>query len=254
MFCGRCGAPIAPGATFCGRCGAPVATQAAVAARPTYQYPQAPPPAYRAARPYRLAPALVAGGLVLILIVVATVVGLYAAAQFAAGHHSTCTSNCSPKLITPLPENATYRSSTFGFEVNYFSGWTVRSQSSSGIELGTHLGTVTVAGLKGGQPDQVLQSTVSALPSATFQGVTLVTNLKGAHIGDQDGVGAVYAANLFGPSQTVTKIRFAVIVASRNGASVTVFAVNPADPKNAPNGMPEGQLFDYLCTEFVWGA
>jgi hypothetical protein len=30
--------------------------------------------------------------------------------------------------------------------------------------------------------------------------------------------------------------------------------VDPADTKNSPNGMPEGQDFDYLCTEFAWGA
>jgi hypothetical protein len=218
-----------------------------------YQYPQAPAPAYRAGRPYRLGPALVAGGLVLILIVVATVVGVIAAAQLAGGHHSTCTSNCSPKLITPLPEEATYHSSAYGFTVNYYSGWAVRSQNASGVELGTHLGTVAVVGSKGASPAQALQATVSGLPSASFQAVTLVANLKGAHLGDQDGVGAVYSANLFGTSQTVTKIRFAVIAASRNGVTVVVFAVNPADSKDFPNGMPEGQLFDYLCTEFAWG-
>lgn len=252
MYCGRCGAPIAPGATFCGRCGTPVAAQAAVAPRPMYQYPHARP-AHPAARPDRLAPALIAGGLVLVLIVVAALVGVFAASQLGAGgNHSTCTSNCSPKLITPLPEEATYHSSAYHFTVNYFSEWTVRSQSASGVELGTHLGTVTVAGMNGGQADQALQSTVAGLPSASFQDVMLVANLKGAHLGDQDGVGAVYSANLFGSSQTATKIRFAVVAATRGGVTVVMFAVNPADPKNFPNGMPEGQLFDYMTTEFAW--
>ena len=75
----------------------------------------------------------------------------------------------------------------------------------------------------------------------------------GAHIGDQDGAGAVYSANLVGSSQTATKVRFAVIAATKGGVTVVVFAADPADPKNSPNGMPEGQEFDYLCTEFVWG-
>ena len=250
MYCARCGAPVPPGATFCGRCGTPVAPQAAVAARPMYQYPHAPQ--HPAARHDRLAPAFIAGGLVLILIVVATVVGVIAASQLAGGSHATCTSNCSPKLITPLPEEATYHSSAYHFSVSYFSEWTVRAQSASGIELGTHLGTVTVAGSSAAEADQALQSTVSALPSSSFQAVTLVANLKGAHLGDQDGVGAVYSANLFGSSQTATKIRFAVIAATRGGVTVVLFAVNPADPKNFPNGMEEGQLFDYMCTEFAW--
>jgi hypothetical protein len=224
----------------------------AVAAQPIYSYPP-PPPHYPTARQTRLAPALIAGGLVLVLIVVATVVGVIAAAQFVGGQRAACTSNCQPKLITPLPEVATYRSSLYRFQVNYFSGWTVRSQDAAGITLGTHLGTVEVTGANGGRPDQVLQSTVAALPTSSFQNVTLVAALKGAHLGDQDGAGAVYSANLLGSSQTVTKIRFAVIVASHGGVTVVVFAVNPADPKSFPNGMPEGQLFDYLCTEFVWG-
>src|SRR5882672_11881354 len=60
-FCGRCGAPLPPGATYCGRCGTPVAM--AAVAQPVYRY--APPPTYPAARPSKLASAMIAGGLVL---------------------------------------------------------------------------------------------------------------------------------------------------------------------------------------------
>jgi hypothetical protein len=34
---------------------------------------------------------------------------------------------------------------------------------------------------------------------------------------------------------------------------VVIFAVDPADTKDFPNGIPEGQEFDYLCQEFRWG-
>lgn len=247
-YCGRCGAPLPPGATFCGRCGTPAGLQAAVAP-PMYRYPAAP----SAARPYRLAPALIAGGLVLILIVVAVVVGGIAVSQFASGSHSTCTSNCSPKFVTPLAEEASYRSTAYRFQVNYSSAWTVRSRDANGVVLGTKLGYVSVAGSSGNNTDQALQSAVSGLPSSQFQDVTVVGALRGAHIGNQDGVGTIYAANFVGPNQTAAKVRFAVIAASRHGVTVTVFALNPADPKTYPNGMPEGQAIDYLCTEFVWG-
>lgn len=247
-YCGRCGAPLPPGATFCGRCGTPAALQAAVAP-PMYRYPAAP----SAARPYRLAPALIAGGLVLILIVVAVVVGGIAVSQFASGSHSTCTSNCSPKFVTPLAEEASYRSTAYKFQVNYSSAWTVRSQDANGVVLGTKLGYVSVAGSIGSNTAQALQSAVSALPSSQFQDVTVVGALRGAHIGNQDGVGTIYAANFVGPNQTAAKVRFAVMAASRHGVTVTVFALNPADPKTYPNGIPEGQAIDYLCTEFVWG-
>jgi hypothetical protein len=220
----------------------------AVAAQPAYRYPVAPPAAGR----QRIAPALIAGGLVVILIAAAVVVGGIAASQRASGGHSTCTSDCSPKLITPLAEEASYRSSSYGFQVNYSSAWTLRSQDAGGVVLATKLGYIAIVGSSGGNPDQVLQSTVAALPSSEYQDVTLASALKGAHLGDEDGVGNVYSANLVGQSQTATKVRFAVIVASRHNVTVAIFALNPADARGAPNGMPEGQAIDYLCTEFVW--
>jgi hypothetical protein len=194
----------------------------------------------------------IAGALLLILAVVTIVVSAFAASQFGGGARAVCRSDCAPKIVTPLPEAATFRSSAFKFQVNYSSAWTVRSQDANGILLGTQVGSVQVTGQKGGQPSQVLQATVAALPNAKWQNVTLVSDLKGAHIGNQDGVGAVYSANLVGGSQTATPVRFALIVASYNGVTVVVFAVDPALPKQYPNGMPEGADFDYLCTEFSW--
>lgn len=252
-FCARCGAPLAPGAAYCGRCGTPAPMQAAVA-QPTYRYPTAPPPRYATPGHYRLAPALIAGGLIVVLIVAAVIVGGIAAAQFAAGSHSTCTSNCSPKLVTPLAEEASWSSSAYKFQVNYSSSWTVRSEDAKSVLLGTKDGYVSVTGSSGNNTDQALQATVAALPSSQFQDVTPVSGLKGAHIGNQDGAGEIYSASFVGSSQTATKVRFAVIVASQHNVTITVFALNPSDVKNFPNGMPEGQAVDYLCTEIVWGS
>ena len=251
--CARCGAPLPPGAVYCGRCGMPAALQAA-AVQPAYRYPSALPPRYPTPGHYRLAPALIAGGLVVILITVAVIVGGIAAAQFASGGHSTCTSNCTPKFVTPLAEEASWQSSAYRFQVNYSSEWTVRSETASGVVLGTKLGYVSVTGSSGGNTDQVLRSTVAGLPSSQFQDVTPVSALKGARIGNQDGVGEVYSASFVGSSQTAIKARFAVIVASRHNVTIAVFALNPSQVKDFPNGMPEGQAFDYLCNEIVWGG
>lgn len=259
MYCGRCGAPLAPGAGFCGRCGTPVALPAPPAAAPAYAgpagyaYPQAPRVAYPTARQFRLSQGMIAGGLVVIVLVIAAAVSGIAVAQFANGNRSVCTSNCGPKFVSPLPEQASYRSSAYRYEVNYFTRWTVRGQDDASITLGTKYGSVQVVGMNAANPDQVLQQTVNQLPSARFQDVALVSDLKGAHIGSQDGSGAVYSANFVGTSQTATKVRFAVIVATHGGVTIVVFALDPAAPKDFPNGMPEGQAFDYLCTEIVWG-
>src|SRR5207245_3838427 len=134
--------------------------------------------------------------------------GAFAASQFAGGGHAPCTVNCSPKFVTPLAEEATFRSSTYKFQVNYSSAWTVRAQDATGVTLGTRVGSVQVTGSSGGSPDRALQSAVSGLPSSKWQDVTLVCNLTGARLRDQDGAGAVYSANLVCSSPPATKDRF----------------------------------------------
>jgi hypothetical protein len=251
-FCGRCGAQLAPGAAFCGRCGTPQVAQAALAA-PVYSYPMAHPAAYPSTRQFKLSQIAIAGGLLLILAIVTVVVSAIAVSHALGGNHATCTVNCAPRIVTPLPEPSTYRSAAYRYEVDYNPNWTVRSQDANGVMLGTKIGLVQVVGMRATQPlDVVLQGTVSSLPTAQWQDVARVSTLKGAHIGEQDGIGAVYSANLVGAGSTATKVRFAVIVATRGGVTVVVFVADPADPKNSPNGIPEGQQLDYMCTEFRW--
>lgn len=251
-FCGRCGNQLPLGAPFCGRCGAPQVAPA-IPMPAAYSYPTGQRAAYPTMGQARLSRIAVGGGLLLILAIATVGVSAFAVSRVIGGNHSACTVNCAPKFVTPLTEPATFRSSAFKFEVDYSADWTVRSQDAYGISLGTKLGTLDVIGMKAGQPPvQVMQSTVSALPSATWQDVLQVSDVKGAHIGDQDGIGAVYSANLIGSNATAAKVRFAVIVATQQGVTVVLFAVDPADPKNSPHGMPESQQFDYLCQEFRW--
>jgi len=254
-FCGRCGAPLVPGAGFCGKCGTPVASSMPLAVAPPPVYRYAPPPPSRTR--YRtgdgtFAPALIAGGLVLVVLVAAVGIGLIAISQFSGGHKATCTTNCAPKIVTPLPEQQTFRSTKYGYVVSYSSAWKVRDQNDEGVLFATHIGSVQVVGSKAGSPDQAVDFAVASLPSSKWQDVTKVGLLHGAHIGEEQGVGAVYSANLISGSQASTKVRFAVIAATHGDVTVVVFAVDPADTKGSPNGMAEGQEIDYLCTEFSW--
>ncbi|HEY8863268.1 MAG TPA: zinc ribbon domain-containing protein [Candidatus Dormibacteraeota bacterium] len=252
MFCGRCGAQVPPGSPFCGRCGAPQVAQA-VAAAPVYSYPMAAPARYPTARRYGTSQIAIAAVLLAILAIVTVAVTAFTVSQAIGGNHATCTVNCAPKILTPLPESKTYRSSAFKYEVDYSSAWTVRSQDGSGILFGTRLGTLQVVGTKSGLSlDQALKAAVAALPSAQWQNVVQVSDLKGAHVGDQDGLGAIYSANLIGANSTSTKVQFAVIAATRGGVTVVLLAADPADTKGSPHGIPEAQDFDYLCAEFRW--
>ena len=251
-FCGRCGAQLPPGAPFCGRCGASQVAQA-VAAAPVYSYPMAVPAPHPARRRFGTSQIVIAGALLAIVAVVTVAVTAIAVSQAIGGKSATCTVNCAPKIVTPLSESKTYRSSANRYEVDYSSGWTVRSQDANGILFGTRLGTLQVVGSKSGLPlDQMIRSTVAALPSAQWQNVALVSDVKGAHIGDQGGLGAIYSANLIGANSTSTKVRFAVIAATSGGVTVVMVASDPADLKSGASGIPEAQDFDYLCAEFRW--
>ncbi|TMB93045.1 MAG: hypothetical protein E6J40_15545 [Chloroflexi bacterium] len=129
----------------------------------------------------------------------------------------------------------------------------MRTQDAQGVTLATKLGLLQVAGSKSGQPlDQVVQAVITALPSATWQSVAHVNDLKGAHIGDQDGIGVVYSANLIASNGSAAKVRFFVIAATKGSTTVAIFGVNPADPKNYPNGISEGEEFDAVCQQFQW--
>jgi len=222
---------------------------------PAYSYPRAPQAAFPTRRRYGTSQVAIAGALLAVLALVTVVISAFAVSHALGGSHPPCTINCAPKFVTPLPEGATYRSSAFHYEVDYSTAWTVRSQDAHGISLGTRIGLVEVTGSKSSQQlSDVLQTTVANLPTAQWQDVIPVSDLKGAHIGDQDGLGAVYSANLIGAGSTASKVRFAVIVATRAGVTVVIFAADPADTKNAPHGMPEAQDVDYLCSEFRWGT
>lgn len=267
-FCGRCGAQLLPGAVFCGRCGAAqLVTAVGAQARPgsasLIAAPPAAPPAaygYRLAQPgafpgagrVKVPQRMVLVGLLLILAIATVAVSAFAVSR-AIRPYSPCTANCGPKIVTPLPESRTYRSVAFKFEVDYSSDWKVRRQDANSVSLGTNGGLLSVTGSRSVQSlSQLIDGTVSALPSSTWQSVSRVSDLKGAHIGDQDGLGAVYSANFVGSNATAIQARFAVIAATRGGVSVVIFAADPADTKNYANGMPEGTEFDYLCQEFRW--
>jgi hypothetical protein len=76
--------------------------------------------------------------------------------------------------------------------------------------------------------------------------------LKGAHLGEQNGLGSIYSANYIGSNSSAVQVRFAVVAATRGNVTVLMFAIDPADTKDFETGIPEGQAFDYVASEFTW--
>jgi hypothetical protein len=218
-----------------------------------YGYRVAQPGAYPAAGKAKVSQTMILVGIGLILLIAMVAVTAFAISR-AITPRSVCTADCAPKIVTPLPESNTWRSAAYKFEVDYNSTWKVRAEGANGVSLGTRIGRLDVVGSKAGPSlSTLIDATVSALPSATYQSVSRVSDLKGAHIGDQNGLGAIYSANVITSNGGAVQARFAVIAATRNGVSIVIFALNPAETKDFANGMPEGQEFDYLCQEFRWG-
>src|SRR5258708_35946949 len=147
---------------------------------------------------------MVAGGMLIIVSVVTVAVSSFAVSE-VLGTHKPCTQNCGARIVTPLPAPASYKSSAFGFQVDYNPNWTVRNQDAQSVTLATKIGMLSVVGAKSGQPlDQVMQSAVSALPTSQWQGGPHVSDPKGRHNGRPDGEGAVCSGQLAGAKATST--------------------------------------------------
>jgi hypothetical protein len=255
-FCGRCGAPIAPGALYCGNCGAPLATApptaAAVAypAYPQYVYPYAP------ARPpdARLGPLLLGGAMAGVLVLAVLALSVFAVVARGSSF-KPCTARCGPRTVTPFPEQNSFTSKAFRFRVGYPAGWSIQDHDDSSVAFSTRLsGAFLVQGEKPGKSDDALiQQAISSLPSSRWQNVQPLGPIHGAHIGQQDGSGQLFSASLEPAGGQAQKVRIAVIAATHSGVSVTIMGIDPADDQHSPNGIPEAELFDYVLAEFTWG-
>src|SRR5258708_4587247 len=98
---------------------------------------------------------MVAGGMLIIVSVVTVAVSSFAVSE-VLGTHKPCTQNCGARIVTPLPAPASYKSSAYGFEVDYNPNWTVRNQDAQSVTFATKLGLLSVTGARSGQPlDQI---------------------------------------------------------------------------------------------------
>jgi hypothetical protein len=172
----------------------------------------------------------------------------------AQGTFRPCTQRCGPRQVTPLPELSSFTSSTYHYAVGYPPNWSIQQQDGGSVAFSTRIrGAFVVRGQRAGKPEsQLIQEAIAGLPSSQWQNVQLVAPIHGAHIGFQDGAGAVYSADLAPAGGQALKVRIAVLAASKGALSVTVMGIDPADPEHSPNGIPEADDFDYVLSEFSW--
>jgi len=248
-YCGRCGAPLPPGAPFCGRCGAPHRVQAA----PLYSYATTSPAARAAAR------GNIGHGRVIAIVAAVLLIAAGGGALLAnvltkpVGH---CSFDCGPPVGRPLAEAQTYTSSEFGFQVDYSAPFSEAQSDGHTLVLQDRNGTVTVVGQQRSKGDDQLVSDAAAnLPSAQVQNVSSKLPVNGAHVGSAQGSGTIFSADgLPANGGEGSQLRVAIVAATRGDVSVVVVAAMSFDndPRN-PGGVAEAGLIDYFLTEFRWG-
>src|SRR5207253_3021595 len=127
----------------------------------------------------------------------------------------------------------TFKSSKFGFSVDYgdIPGWSIKKSGSDGVLFNTRAGQLEVVGGRtSASALQLIQQRVSSLSSA-FPDLRAAGAIDGAHLGDENGVGAFYDATLTpqsGGGQALL-IRVGVIVVHAHGMTVMATALAPYD-------------------------
>ena len=221
-----------------------------MATRPQGLYP------YRSVPPREAAPPRLGWlrffGVLLAVIVIGAVVVTLLSAVLTPPEAAPCTQRCGPTTGLAVPQPSTYHSSDFGFEVPYTDPWKVAQQDRRSVLFQTAAGQFMVYGQNAGRSDQQLvQEAIGNLPDSQFQSVTPVSSIRGAHVGYQDGAGAVFSATFLPQGGRAVRARVAVVAATRNRVSVTVVGIDPWVPQ-APNGIPESPQFDAALSEFHW--
>jgi hypothetical protein len=208
------------------------------------------------------APAFIIGTAVIVV-----AVGVLAAIVTWAFHpaaNAPCTINCaeatfgSASSAALVNEPNGYRSSAFGFTIEYSGHWTVASTGANGAAFDTRDGYFEVVGMSGSpNAGQLIQQRIQALNPQVFPDVKDIGALHGAHIGDQDAAGELFQATYVpqgGGGRSIV-VDIGVMVATRNGLTVRALALGPYNTNHSGlhGGLdPAAGDIDYALDEFVW--
>lgn len=247
-FCGRCGAPVPPGATFCGRCGNPVAPMAAAAVG--YSYPVLPTATvHRAA--HRVPPRRMVIIAVAALAVVVVLVTLIAVLARPTGSPK-CTYACGPPRVgSRAVTGDAYHNQQWGYTVDFNSNaMSLASSDTDSVTLqgGQGLPTAQVVAMSGNDAAGALQSTVNSLETQQYQNLQSQGSIPGAEVGEVPGTGTYLTAT---STQLGSPVAIQVIAASSNNVTLVVTLIDAQSQQNKVTGISNWDL-DYVVSEVVW--
>ncbi|HEX6547651.1 MAG TPA: zinc ribbon domain-containing protein, partial [Candidatus Dormibacteraeota bacterium] len=252
-YCGKCGAPNAPGTRFCGNCGNALPVGPVAAAVPVAAYagaPAAPPYAYQPAPGYAAGARgktsvglwlLVAGGVGFFIVCLGVI------AVLLAGHApltAPCPPTCQPppkQLAPPLGPQHAFTSTKYGWSLAYPDqvagvNLTVASQSDTGIHFTAHSFPVAFESepANGRGPDAIAEALhQKQLPQATF-----VYALPAAEMGYNPGYGAVYDATVNASNGQALHVRMIIVVAVKKDVAVELVEIGPFIQTTPKDGFP----------------
>ena len=194
---------------------------------------------------------------------VVVIVGLLAAMVTWIFHPEPpppCVQDCPPPRLETsshggagLTEAEVYKSSAFGFSVEYPADWGVEDSGSSGIVLSTHSGLLEIVGGKTtSTAAQLISDRIGQFNRTALPDITPVGTLRGAHIGSQEGTGTLFKSTFVPPpgSGQSFLVRIGITVAKRSGLTVIATVLAPYDPTK--DQVVGGGEIDYALTEFRW--
>jgi hypothetical protein len=224
---------------------------------PPQQWPPQQPLRPRRTGPRRSSLIVIAAIAVIVAAGGATGISL-ALRKSASNTPAACPPSCGAAAVSgdPLAEANTYTSSADHFTVDYPAGWSVADQSAHSVSLRTketRQGTLLVEGFLAveGVPgttdlDALINAGRQLLPSGV-QDLTASGDVRGAHIDGVDGKGQRFTATDGGSPAAVV-----IVAAHSGGLGVVMVGEDPVDGADTSAPPVEGDIFDYVLTEFRW--
>lgn len=253
--CPNCGR-LTPSMRFCINCG--------VAMPATPYYVRTDPSARLAGRPRPGRRWAAWGGLVAVAAVVTAVIAWLntptvrpACGVLCTPPPPPCLRNCVRAHSGAPRASSVYRSSTYGFTVEYPGYAPSREDDRSvGWDLSAGSGQYSVDEVGGSAGSRTPEQVVNDVVSNNFSGYSFVYQVPGAEVGYSGGSGAVFSGETTSFFGNAGETRVVILAAVRGGLAIAVVGQGDAQQSSGdhpdPSGLPISGFVDELVNGTAW--
>jgi hypothetical protein len=158
-----------------------------------------------------------------------------------------------PKAMAPLVNETVWRSSRYGYTLEYpGEQFHVAQQGPTGVFLTGGAGAVIVQAFSGATLDQAIRTQVTGLGAITQVATDTLPadQVLGAGVGLRPGVGGVYTGFLAAPQGVGQNVSLASEAASAHGLTISVTVVGVSSASGPHSGLY--QLGDSIVNSIRW--